>query len=89
MAEVKRAEVLFTVVTVNEDGSEEILYATLEKGVAPLVTSSEKVARQFYALGRDKALKTGERLKMLRFELTDEMNIGDPDGEEFRPITHT
>lgn len=79
----KQMDYLYALVQVEADGSEGLMWTKEDaggKGVTmPLVTSTEEGIMKLVAAGEARALETGNRMRLVRFNRApDTLDIGDP-----------
>lgn len=73
---------LYVLVTAHPDGKENLMFANSGKAVVPLVTADPKLLDQFHSLAMAKAMEKGDRIRVLRFDRADAIDIGGPNLEE-------
>jgi hypothetical protein len=67
-------------VQVEVDGKEVIMWTQGDKGVTtPMITSTEEMVMKLVAAGEARALETGNKMRLVRFNRApDTLDIGDP-----------
>lgn len=75
-------QLLYVLVTVHPDGTENLMYTSSGKAVVPLVSANPDELERFKELALAKALEKGDRLRVIEFGRVKHVDIGGPNTQQ-------